>query len=356
MAADEITEKASLPADRPSLQDLAIVILSADRAVLSCSRGVEHLTGYPLQSFDHLNLIEIFEPAESLTEILHRARAGESPASIRMRLRTAADRHLPVEVHCEPLRSSDSSNAQTLLMIREVAPQPERRHPEARSPLLGRLAGTVSHEIRNQMNAIFLHADIVEEELRQAAPDDRTQVTQSLATIKAELTRLHALIQDYLSLARLSDSQPTAVDLRALVEDLVYDMHPQYALRGVALVLSGLDDLGDVALHQASFRRALLNILQLLIDSSPRNATLTLSAGRSSHHIQLQIHDSHKAIPPEVWAGLQGALRGKIPDPADLRTYVAQEIITAHGGEIAVSDGAKAGMLCTITLPLDTMG
>jgi signal transduction histidine kinase len=238
----------------------------------------------------------------------------------------------------------------------EVAPKPERRHAEARLPLLGRLAGMVSHEIRNQMNAIFLHADIVEEELRQTAPDDRTQVTQSLATIKAELTRLHALIQDYLSLARLSDSQPTAVDLRALVEDLVYDVHPLSALRGVAFVLSGLDDLGEVALHQASFRRALLNILQLLIEASPRNATLTLSAGRSSHHIRLQIHDPHKAIPPEVWAGFPVSPRGKIPDPADLRTYVAQEIITAHGGEIAVGDDAKAGKLCTIRLPLDTMG
>jgi signal transduction histidine kinase len=356
MAADEITERASLTVDRLPLQDPAIVILSADRAVLSCSRGVERLTGYTLQAFDRLNLVEIFEPAETLTEILRRARAGGSPAGIRMNLRTAADRHLTVEVHCEPLRSLDSGNTQILLVIRELAPQPERRHTEARSPLLGRLAGKVSHEIRNQMNAIFLHADIVEEELRQAAPDDRTQVIQSLATIKAELTRLHALIQDYLSLARLSDSQPTAVDLRALVEDLVYDMYPQCALRGVAFVLSGLDDLGEVALHQASFRRALLNILQLLIDSSPRNATLTLSAGRSSHHVQLRLHDSNKAVPPEVWAGLQGSLRGEIPDPADLRTYVAQEIITAHGGEIAVSDDAKAGMLCTITLPLDPMG
>ena len=59
-------------------------------------------------------------------------------------------------------------------------------------------------------------------------------------------------------------------------------------------------------------------------------------------------------IPPEVWAALQVSLQAKTPEAADLRRYVAQEIITAHGGEMVVSDAAKAGMLCTIALPLGT--
>jgi signal transduction histidine kinase len=206
------------------------------------------------------------------------------------------------------------------------------------------------------MNAIFLHADIVEEEVRQPGPGDSTQVRDSLATIKAELARLNGLIQDYLFLARLSDLQPTPTDLHALVEDLVHELHPQCALQGVALDLSGLDPLGEVALHQSSFRRALFNVLQLLVEAVSRAATLTVSGGRTNSHVQLRIHDPNTAIPPEVWAALQMSLRVKLPEPADLRTYVAQEIITAHGGEIAVSDDAKVGRLCTITLPLATTG
>jgi len=68
--------------------------------------------------------------------------------------------------------------------------------------------------------------------------------------------------------------------------------------------------------------------------------------------VQLHIHDPGKVIPSEVWAALQISLQAKTPEVADLRRYVAQEIITAHGGEMVVSDGAKGGMLCTIVLPL----
>ena len=354
MSKAEVTEKASLPSAGGLSEDAAIAILSADHAVLSCNHGVETLTGYSLEAFSHLNLVEIFEPAETMRQVLLTVHAGESPASVRLQLVTADGRRVPVEVHCAPLQSLVCRKSRMILVIREVTPLQEWHHREARQPLLGRLAGALSHEIRNPMNAIFLHADIVEEEVRQPTPGDCTQVAQSFATIKAELTRLHGLMQDYLFLARLSDLERAPIDLRALVEDLLDEMQPQCVVRGVTMVLSELDELGEVALHQSSLRRALLNILQLLIEAMPRDATLTLSGGRTSCHVQLYIHDMETVIPPEVWAALQVSQRAKIPEAADLRKYVAQEIITAHGGEITVSDAATSGMLCTIVLPLGT--
>jgi PAS domain S-box-containing protein len=352
MSTDEVTEKASLTLEDLSPLDAAIAILAADHAVLSWNHRVESLTGYTLEALSSLDLIGIFEPVEIMHQVVLRVHAGEFPVSERLQLRTADGRRLPVEVQCAPLRSLGCSEARLVLVIREVAPLQAWRHDERKLPLLGQLAGALSHEIRNPMNAIFLHTDIVEEEVRQPTPGDSTQVMQSLATIKVEVTRLHALIQDYLCLTRLSDIQRAPLDLRALIEDLVHEIHPQCMVRGVTLVLSGLDDLGEVAFQQSLFRRALLNILQLLIEAMPQETTLALSCERTSCHVQLQIRDPGKVIPPEVWAALQVSLQAKTPEVAELRRYVAQEIITAHGGEMVVSDGAKAGMLCTIVLPL----
>jgi PAS domain S-box-containing protein len=354
MSTDEVTEKASLTSEDLPPQHAAIAILAADYAVLSWNHRVESLTGYSIEALSSLDLTKIFEPAEIMHQVLLEAHAGEIPVSVRLQLRTADGQRLPVEVQCAPMRSLDCSQARLVLVIREVAPLRAWRHHDTRQPLLGRLAGALSHEIRNPMNAIFLHADIVEEEVRQPTPGDCTQVTQSLATIKGEVTRLHALIQDYLFLARLSDIECAPLDLQALIEDLVHEIHPQCVVRGVTLVLSGLDDLGEVALHQSLFRRALLNILQLLIEAMPQDTILALSCERTRCQVQLHIHDPGKVIPPEVWAALQTSVQAKTPEVADLRRYVAQEIITAHGGEMVVSDAAKVGMLWTIVLPLGT--
>jgi PAS domain S-box-containing protein len=352
MSTDEVTEKAGLTPENLSPLDAAIAILAADHAVLSWNHRVESLTGYTLEALSSLDLIGIFEPVEIMHQTLLRMHAGEVPVSEQLQLRTADGRRLPVEVQCIPLRSLDCSAARLVLVICEVAPSQAWWHDATNLPLLGRLAGALSHEIRNPMNAIFLHTDIVEEEVRQPTPGDSTQIMPSLATIKAEATRLHALIQDYLFLARLSDIQRAPLDLRALVQDVVHEIHPQCVVRGVTLVLSGVGDLGEVALHQSLFRRALLNILQLLIEVMPQDATLALSCERTSCHVQLHICDPGKVILPEMWAALQNSLQEKTPEVSDLRRYVAQEIIAAHGGELVVSDGVQAGMMCTIVLPL----
>jgi PAS domain S-box-containing protein len=351
MSTDEVTEKANTTSAGLTPLHAAIAILAADRTVLCWNQRAESLTGYSLEALGRLDLIGAFEPAEMMHRVLLRVHAGEFPVNERLHLRTADGRRLPVEVQCAPLRSLDCSETRLVLVIREVAPLLAWSHSQARLPVLGRLAGTLSHEIRNPMNAIFLHTDIMEEEMRQLTPSDSAQVMQSLATVKAEVIRLHALMQDYLCLARLSDLQPVPVDLRTLIEDLVSEMSPQWLVRGVTVVTHGLDDLGEVVLHQSLFRRALLNILQLLIEAMPPDSNLTLSSGHTGCRVHLHIRDLGKVIPPEVWAAFQTPLRAKAPEVADLRWYVAQEIITAHGGEMAVSEMPETGMRCTITLP-----
>ena len=81
--------------------------------------------------------------------------------------------------------------------------------------LLGRLAAGVSHEIRNPLGAIFLHVDLLTEELQQPTPDSPAVVTEALTEIKTQLGRLEDLVQDYLSLVRVGAIQLAPEDLGA---------------------------------------------------------------------------------------------------------------------------------------------
>ena len=354
MSTDEVPEMASLTSEDLLPLDTAIAILAGDHSVLSWNQHAERLTGYTPEALRRLNLIRTFEPAETMHQMLLRVHTGEPLVHERLHLRTADGRRLLVDVHGVPLRSCDRSEARMVLMMREIAQLQGWQRHQARLRLLGRLAGSLSHEIHNPMNAIFLHMDIVEEEALQPRPGDSTQLMQSLGTIKAEVTRLHALIQDYLFLARLSDLHPAPADLAAIVEELVHEVQAQYRVRGVTIVLSGLDDLGQVSLHQNLFRHALLKILQPLIEAMPRDATFTMSGRRSSSHVQLWIRDLGKMMPIEGWIALQESLQVPPLEAADLGKYLAREIIRTHGGEVEVRDEPGAGMTCTITLPLGT--
>src|SRR5215510_4641184 len=56
-----------------------------------------------------------------------------------------------------------------------------------RSALLGDIAGQIVHEIRNPLNAIFLHADVVQGELQCPTLDSRAQIMESLTDIRMEV-------------------------------------------------------------------------------------------------------------------------------------------------------------------------
>src|SRR4030095_16995184 len=85
--------------------------------------------------------------------------------------------------------------------------------------LLGRLAAGVSHEIRNPLGAIFLHVDLLTEELQQPTPDSLAVVAEAFTEIKTNLARLDDLVQDYLSLVRVGHIQREVQDLGAAGAD-----------------------------------------------------------------------------------------------------------------------------------------
>ena len=89
--------------------------------------------------------------------------------------------------------------------------------------LLGKLAAGVSHEIRNPLGAIMLHMDLLEEELQDILPERPAQIAEPLAEVRTQLTRLDDLVQDYLSLARITSLQREPTDMGAFVDTFLQE-------------------------------------------------------------------------------------------------------------------------------------
>lgn len=227
--------------------------------------------------------------------------------------------------------------------------------PAQRLSLLGRLAAFLSHEIRNPLNAIFLHLDIVEEELHRTAPEDRVQIDRSLATVRGEVGRLYDLMQDYLSLARLSDAARELEDVRMFLESVVREVRESLAAEGIFLQLEGIESLGQVAMHKPTLHGAFLHMVQAAASSLPQGGHLTLRSSRTPSHLHVALHHADK--PGQTQAGPQpllGAQR-RTSEEAHLKLSVVQEIVSAHGGSFKVcdpSDPSEEGPTYMVILPL----
>ena len=217
--------------------------------------------------------------------------------------------------------------------------------------LLGRLAAGLSHEIRNPLGAVYLHVDLLAEELHDLAPTS-VEVTESLTEIKTNLARLDDLLQDYLSLVRVGAIQLVPTDMGVFVTQFAQDMTPALASHGITLQLVGLAELGQVALHQNTFRRVLLNLVHNAIDAMPQGGTLTLQGRQQEAAVQLDVRDTGSGIAPEHLAKIFEPLHTTKPGGTGLGLYIVQEVVATHGGQVAVQSTVGVGTTFTLTLPM----
>jgi signal transduction histidine kinase len=216
---------------------------------------------------------------------------------------------------------------------------------------LGRLAAGVSHEIRNPLASIFLHVDLLEEELGQPSPDNPAGIAQCLTEIKTQLVRLEELVQEYLSLVRVASIQRTPQELGAAVQTWADEVQERAAARRVTVRCEGLTDLGQVAFHPSTLRRAVLNLVQNALDAMPHGGTLTLAGQATATHIHLHVQDTGLGIPAERLEQIFEPLYTTKPGGTGLGLYIVQEIVAAHEGQVTGQSTEGQGTTFTITLP-----
>jgi signal transduction histidine kinase len=306
-------ELAKLIREHPRFQQTAIIFISAVHLT-----HLDQLKGYEHGAVDYIT-------------------APIIPELLRAKVRVFADLH-----------------RKTVALQREIAERQRLEREAQRAQqfaLLGRLAAGVSHEIRNPLAALFLHVDLLEEELQQPTPGSAAQVAQVLAEIRTQLARLEDLVQNYLTLVRASQLERTPQDLGAALHAGAVEWQQLAKRQGVLLRLEGLENLGIVPFHANTLCRAILNLIQNALDAMPQGGTLTLAGQRTATHVQLRVRDTGSGISTEQCATIFEPLYTTKPGGSGLGLYIVQEIVAAHGGTLAVESAPGCGTTFTITLP-----
>jgi two-component system, NtrC family, sensor histidine kinase HydH len=169
--------------------------------------------------------------------------------------------------------------------------------------------------------------------------------------VRTQLARLDDLVQDYLSLVRVSEIERTPQDLGQAIQAWVIEWQPLATTQGMRLRLDGLH-VGRVAFHPHSLRRALWNLVQNALDAMPQGGLLTLAGQRTATHVHLQMQDTGSGIPAAQLATIFEPLYTTKPGGTGLGLYIVQEIIAAHGGHVTVESVEGQGSTFTVILPL----
>src|SRR3989442_8153781 len=141
---------------------------------------------------------------------------------------------------------------------------------------LGRLTSGVAHEVKNPLNAMRIHLEVLKTRLADAQPAAR----ENLDVIAQEIQRLDPGVHGVLQFVRPPDLHLGPVDVSALLGEVGRLMAPEAARAGTRIALDVAPELPPVAGDVELLQQACTNLVTNAIQALPNGGTMTLAACR----------------------------------------------------------------------------
>lgn len=160
----------------------------------------------------------------------------------------------------------------------------------------GRLTRGVAHEVKNPINAIVLHLQLLQNKLKQEDPDTQRHMN----VIDSEIHRLDRVVQTLVDFTRPRDLHLQEIDMRKILEDVSVLAGPDAAQHGVRFAQDYCDEPLLVRVDPDLMKQAILNLVLNGVQAMTNGGTLTLSAQREGEGVLAEIRDEGSGIPAEL--------------------------------------------------------
>ena len=247
----------------------------------------------------------------------------------------------------EEILKSYSEHLQTEVeqRTRELREAHEQLIRQERLVVLGQLAGSVSHELRNPM-AIILNAVYF---LKLVQPDADEKVKEYLGMIEQETHTAEKIITDLLDFARIKSVDQEAVTVSELVQR-VLKRYP--APPSVSVMIDLPPDLPPVYADPRQMEQVLGNLVLNAYQAMPEGGSLSISAVNRKDEIAIAVTDTGVGIPPENMEKLFEPLFTTKTKGIGLGLAVSRKLVEANAGRIEVQSEPGKGSIFTVYLPV----
>ncbi len=372
-------DRARLAVTLASIAD-AVVTTDTDGKVTMLNPVAAALTGWSEAEALGRPLDEVFEiaregkpePIPSPVAEALRERRNVAPSESII-LRTRDGREIPIDDSAAAIGTADGGLLGAVLVFRDASEQrrAERQRQELlaqeqearrRAEEMGRgkdeFIATVSHELRNPLNAIFGWVRL----LRDASLDEAGR-EHGLDVIERN-TRLQAqLVDDLLDMSRVVSGklrlEMRPVDLGKVVAEAVEAIRPTAQAKELVLERAGepgsFPIMGDAdRLHQI-----LWNLLTNAVKFTPKGGRVVVALSGAASEARLVVSDTGAGIEqdllPHVFERFRQGASTAAREHGGLGIGLAlvRHLVELHGGRVsASSDGPGAGARFTVRLPL----
>ena len=245
---------------------------------------------------------------------------------------------------------------------------------------LGRLTAGIAHEVKNPLNAMMIHLELLRTKIRNGAlaveprrepvaasgaiiglaeaerePGPSPQVQGVLAhveIIESEIRRLDEVVQGFLKFTRPEELRLGPVNMNDLFAEIMPVVEPEAQANNVKVMVDVPASLPPVNGDASMLRQAFLNLAINGCQAMPNGGTLRLvCTPAASDRVEVRVEDTGIGIPPEHLEKIFDLYFTTKDHGSGIGLSMVYRIIQMHDGELEVQSTPGSGTTFRILLP-----
>ena len=240
-----------------------------------------------------------------------------------------------VEQKCVPIYDENSNRVAVEGIIRDITMRKNLEQMTAlfdRMNMVGSMAATVAHEIRNPMTTVRGYLQVLARKEKYQADAEK------FVLMIEEIDRANAIIREYLSLSREKLVNLKKCSLNRLIESL-FPLIQANATSAKVYARLDLAELPELLLDENEIRQLLLNLARNAIEAMPSGGALTVRTGREDGQVVLAVSDEGTGLPPAILDTLGTPFITTKDTGTGLGLPICYQIAHRHNAQIKIATG-----------------
>ncbi len=273
-----------------------------------------------------------------------------------------------IRLYAAPLDGEAKGSTGMALILHDATEAREQTHEAIESEriqALTLLAASVAHELGNPLNALSIHLQLMDREIRKLGqpsaageagdPDEVSDIAAKLekyiSVAKGEVNRLDYIVTQFLQAIRPSKPKLKKSSLNDTVEETIELLRPEFDNRGQAIKLEFAKSLPLALFDAAQIKQSLINLMKNSMHAMSTGGELTIKTGEAAAGVWVSLTDTGGGIPQEQIKRIFEPYYTTKEKGSGLGLMIVQRIVRDHDGRLElVSHGGK-GTTFRIWLP-----
>jgi signal transduction histidine kinase len=331
-----------------NLQDGILLFTGGGRAVLvsEAARRFLHVESGPILG---LHAQEIFDRSTVLGRTLRVAFAnGATLDKEEIRTETGHRIQASLDFIYDDETHKDIGALVTLHDLESVEAIESELELSRRMAAIGRLTSGVGHEVKNPINAIVVHLELLKNKLG----DGNSPAARHLEVIDAEIHRLDRVVQTLVDFSRPVELQLREQDLRQPIGDVLALARDELSTRNVTLESTLTSNPLIANVDADLLKQAVINVIQNGAQAMPDGGRLRVILEEDRKNAVLRIADEGTGISEEIRDKIFDLYFTTKSEGSGIGLAMTYRILQLHHGSVEVQSNVSRGTEFVLRIPL----